>query len=329
MFRYLFVPLLLFVFYCNEQTLNNTCDINSDSYLESTILFNLLGEGRNNCSTGTIEFFPTVIALSSKKGVINEGSGSPLRFSVTLKEKPEAKVEIELIVSNPSYAIVSPTALSFDSTNWSTPQNIQVTDINDSLLNGIRDFRVILTPKSEDSKLDLNPAEIQMQILDNEKRMFLSAGSYRGGEFGGVSGADAICSTDSLCPPGSSCKAMILNGNTRIASLTANVGDGQVDWVLKPNAHYYLTDGTTLISYTNNTSLFQIPFSNPIDSVNYGTWFGGNADWVFVTSTSCFTWSAIVNTESGFILRTQQVNNLFFGATYGCGNQLKLLCVEY
>ncbi|TGK47553.1 DUF1554 domain-containing protein [Leptospira kanakyensis] len=329
MFRYLFVPLLVLVFYCKDQTLNNACDINSDSYLESTVLFNLLGEGRNNCSTGTIEFFPTVIALSSKKGVITEGIISPLSFSVSLKEKPEAQVEIELVVSNPSYATVSPTTLSFDSTNWSNPKNIALTSINDSLLNGNREFRVILTPKSEDSKLDLNPAEIQMQILDNEKRMFLSAGSYRGGDFGGVTGADTICSTDRLCPSGSQCKAMILNGTTRIASLTANVGDGQLDWVLKPNAHYYLTDGTTLISYTNNTSLFQIPFSNSIDSVNYGAWFGGNADWVFNTNTSCFTWSAIVNTESGFILRTQEVNNLFFGATYGCGNPLKLLCVEY
>lgn len=332
MIRYLFIVFLVFVFYCNDKSLNNACDIKSDSYLSSVILFNLSGQGKNNCSTGTIEFFPTVIALSSKKGVVSEGGGSLLLgnsipFSVSLKEKPEAQVTIQLMVSNPAYAQVSPTTLNFNSNNWSIPQNIQITGINDSKFNGTREFRVILIPSSEDTKLDLNPAEIQMQILDNEKRMFLSTNPYQGGGFGAVSGADAICSLDTHCPPGAICKAMILNGSTRIASTTANLGDGQVDWVLKPNAHYYLTDGSTLVANTDNTSLLQFPFTNAIDSVNYGTWFGGSTGWVYGAS-HCFTWVAVTNTESAYILRTQQTTNLFLSATYACNNSLKLLCVE-
>ncbi|WP_244279610.1 DUF1554 domain-containing protein [Leptospira brenneri] len=314
--------------------MNNACDINSDSYLESTILFNLLGNGKGYCSTGMIEFFPTVISLSSKSGVVSEegGSllfGSPLDFTVSLKEKPETQVQIQLVVSDPISARVSPTTLIFEADNWSVAQNIQVTGVNDSIFNGTRKFRVILSPSSEDKKLDLNPAEIQMEILDNEKRLFLSSGTYQGGGFGGVAGADAICNSDPLCPHGSTCKAMILNGTTRIASVTANLGDGQVNWVLHPNAHYYLTGGSTLISNTNNTSLLQIPFSNAIHSTNYGAWFGGTAGWVYDTNTSCFTWTSLVNNDSGLIFRTQEVNNLFFGTNYGCANPLKLSCVEY
>lgn len=174
MVRYFFIPFLVLVFYCNDNSFNNACDINSESYLNSVILFNLIGEGKNNCTTGTVEFFPTVVALSSKKGVVSEGGGSlllgrPTPFSISLKEKPDAQVEIQLEVSNPSYAEVSPTKLIFNANNWFIPQDIQITGVNDSLLNGTREFRVILIPISADTKLDLNPAEIQMQILEMDK----------------------------------------------------------------------------------------------------------------------------------------------------------------
>ncbi|TGL44778.1 DUF1554 domain-containing protein [Leptospira perdikensis] len=331
MIRYLFI-VLVFVS-CNKDSLNNACDISSDSYLKSVFLFNLVGESKSYCSTGMVDLSPSIIVVNARQGSVSEGGGSltigsSTIFNVTLKEIPGAKVDIQLSISHPSYATVSPSELSFDSTNWSKPQNIQVTGINDSVANGNRPFRVTLVPTSEDSSLDLNPREIQMQISDNEKRLFLSASTYQGGGFGGVSGADAICASDIQCPPGSICKAMILNGTTRVASATANLGDGQIDWVLKPNAHYYLSDGVTLVSNTNGTSLFQFPFTTAVDSVNYGTWFGGVAGWIYDTNTSCFTWTAVVNTESGYILRTQQTSNLFLGATYACNNLLKLLCVE-
>ncbi|MBM9590383.1 DUF1554 domain-containing protein [Leptospira sp. 201903075] len=332
MFRYLFIPFLVFVFYCNDKSLNNACDISSDSFLESVLVFNLIGGTKSYCSTGMIELNPSVVVVNSKQGSVSEGGGSltvgsSSLFSVTLKEIPGANVEVQLSLSHPSYATINPTKLSFDATNWSKPQNIQVTAINDSAFNGNRPFRVILIPTSIDTSLDLNPREIEMQILDNEKRMFLSTNPYQGGGFGAVSGADAICSLDTHCPSGAICKAMILNGTTRIASTTANLGDAQVDWVLKPNAHYYLTDGSTLVANTDNTSLLQFPFTNAIDSVNYGTWFGGSTGWVYGAN-HCFTWVAVTNTESAYILRTQQTTNLFLSATYACNNSLKLLCVE-
>lgn len=333
MFRYLFILFVVFVFYCNDKSLNNACDIKSDSYLNSVILFNFSGQGKNNCSTGTIEFFPTVIALSSKKGVVSEGGGSlllgnPIPFSVSLKEKPESQVTIQLMVSNPAYAQVSPTTLNFNSNNWSIPQNIQITGINDSKFNGTREFRVILVPSSEDTKLDLNPAEIQMQILDNEKRLFFSSNSYQGGTFGGVSGADVICATNPKCPPGSLCKAVVLNGTSRIASLAANMGDGQVDWVLHPNTHYYQADGVTLVSNTDSTALLQIPFSNVIDSSVTGAWVGSASGWVFGPN-HCSNWTDNTNFFTGNAFRTLNTDITFFGGSFSCNVPYYLLCTEY
>lgn len=332
MVLYFFIPFLVLVFYCNDNSFNNACDINSESYLNSVILFNLIGEGKNNCTTGAVEFFPTVVALSSKKGVVSEGGGSlllgrPTPFSISLKEKPDAQVEIQLEVSNPSYAEVSPTKLIFNANNWFIPQDIQITGVNDSLLNGTREFRVILIPISADTKLDLNPAEIQMQILDNEKKMFFSTNSYQGGAFGGVPGADVICATNPKCPLGSLCKAVIINGTSRIASVTANLGDGQVDWVLNPNTHYYRTDGATLISNTNSTALLQIPFSNVIDSNVTGSWIGSASGWVYGPN-HCQNWSDNTNFYTGNSFRTLNTDITFFGGNFSCNVPYYLLCTE-
>lgn len=331
MFRILLIALLILS--CREKSLNNLCDIHSDSYIESVFVFNLLGETKSYCSTGIIDLNPSVIALNTKFGNVSESGGSMTlgsssSFSVRLKKKPEAQVDVQVIVSNPAYATVSPVTLSFDSNNWSTPQSVIVTGINDSLLNGTREFRIIFIPNSNDKKLDLNPNAIDMQIFDNEKRLFLSLSSYQGGGFGGVTGADVICASDSKCPKGSICKAMILNPGTRVASVTANVGDGQVDWVLHPNSNYFLQDGITSITNTNSSSLFQIPFSNAIDTISPGIWLGSSAGWV-IGANHCLNWTDTTAVNTGYVFRTQYTDNTLFGGNYSCSNQANLLCVEY
>lgn len=330
MFRYLFIAAILVS--CNKSSLNNACDISSDSYLESVFLFNLVDESKSYCSAGMIDFNPSIVSLNSRQGTLSEGGGnltvgSSITFVARLKKMPGSKVDIQLVISNPTYATMTPTNFTFDLNNWSVPQNFLVTAINDNLLNGNRKLTVLVIPKSEDTSLDLNQIEIQMDIMDNEKRLFLSTNAYIGGSFGGISGADNICSSDIKCPTGSICKAMIL-GSTRIASQTADLGDGQVDWVLHPNAHYYLTDNVTLIANTNSTSLLQIPFNNVIDGVSPGTWLGSNSGWV-LGSNSCLNWTDITAGITGYTFRTQFTNSTLFGGNYSCSNPVNLFCVEY
>ncbi|EOQ96476.1 PF07588 family protein [Leptospira wolbachii serovar Codice str. CDC] len=260
-FRYFFV--LFFVIYCKEKSLDNACDINSDSYKNSVIIYNLLGVQSSNCSAGIVDFNSSIIFVNRKEGKVSEGGGdltlgSSQTFTVQLRRKPISKVEIQLALSDLTYVTVSQFNLTFDSQSWSIPQTFNITAKNDNLLNGNRKISLQLIAKSDDTDLDLTPIVIPIEVLDNEKRLFVSTIAYMGGSFGGISGADTICSSDIKCPAGSTCKAMIL-GSTRVATQSANLGDGQVDWVLHPNAHYYLTNNITLIANTNSSSLLQIP----------------------------------------------------------------------
>ncbi len=73
---------------------------------------------------------------------------------------------------------------------------------------------------------------------------------------GGIAGADGICNSDPAKPANSgSYKAMLASGTIRRASVTPNSGDGQIDWVFRPNQAYVRLNGT-LIMTTNSSGLF-------------------------------------------------------------------------
>lgn len=121
---------------------------------------------------------------------------------------------------------------------------------------------------------------------------------------------------------------MIL-GPTRIASATVNLGDGQVDWVLHPFAHYYSPSPTnTLITTTNQTSLLQIPFASVIDAVGIGGWLGSSSGYVLGGNT-CFNWTENTAITTGFMFRTQYTDINLFGGNFSCSNPVHLICVEF
>ncbi|MCE9597213.1 MAG: DUF1554 domain-containing protein [Spirochaetia bacterium] len=120
--------------------------------------------------------------------------------------------------------------------------------------------------------------------------IFATAGAWLGdlGGSTGIAGADARCMSDGNKPTSGTYKAMLGDGSTRIATTTADVGDGQVGWVLYASATYRRPDGLSVMT-TGTNKLF--PFgalTNPI--ANSGTYHTGfNTGWV--TNAHCNQWS--------------------------------------
>ena len=74
----------------------------------------------------------------------------------------------------------------------------------------------------------------------------------------GIGWGDAKCMNAAYGYPGTGIyKALIVSGGLRRASQNPNVGDNQVDWVLKPNSDYYRNDEPTKIMTTNTYGLFE------------------------------------------------------------------------
>ncbi|MCW7494287.1 DUF1554 domain-containing protein [Leptospira sp. 2 VSF19] len=257
----------------------------------------------------------------------NASQGSSITFESFFGSAPKDTVSVQVIVSNPSYATVSPTSFVWTPNDWEVSKNITVTAVNDTLLNGTRDFLIRLLPTSADSNLRLQERLISMQIQDNDKRLFVNS-TLTKGNLGGIVGADAMCSMDPKCPAGSLCKAMLVtDSGVRIASLTANAGDGQVDWVLKPYASYYQSNNITLIGTTNGVSLLTFPLLAGIDPGSVTTWTGMGTSWD-AQPDHCSNWGNSVS-GNGVVGNSSSTSGaLLNNLNVACTSDLKFYCAE-
>lgn len=145
-----------------------------------------------------------------------------------------------------------------------------------------------------------------------------------GATFSGVSGADQICNADPDRPSVlTSFKAFIASGATRRATVTSNIGDGQVDWVLMPSTQYRKPDGT-IIGSTGANSLFVFNLTNPASATTY--WTGMNTSWQ--SAADCSGWTNIGSTAlvgNGANTTTAMIS----AAGVNCNvTNMGLLCIE-
>jgi hypothetical protein len=95
---------------------------------------------------------------------------------------------------------------------------------------------------------------------------------------------------------GMSYKALLVDGKTRIASQSANTGDGQVDWVLKPYT-LYVNDTAMPLWTTDQVSLLGVRGGKAMPLMaSFGgggsdfAWAGFDADWT-TSMYTCGQWN--------------------------------------
>lgn len=149
----------------------------------------------------------------------------------------------------------------------------------------------------------------------------------------GVTGLDSQCASDANKPSGSSTfKAMVADGTNRIACTSANCGGGtseHTNWVLKASKEYRRTDGTTVIATTTANGVFSFPLTAAIQTTIVGTnstVTGLNTNWTSSASDCTNFTSTGANTSNG--LHDETSTNLLSIGTSGCGNTMKVICVE-
>jgi len=150
----------------------------------------------------------------------------------------------------------------------------------------------------------------------------------------GVGGADALCMDDFDYPGTGVYKALIVDGINRIASVSPNTGDGQVDWVLQANTNYYRADGTTLVMTTdaNGLMVFAVnggsDLTNPFIPDTFNYWTGLASDWQ-TSNDTCGTWNNNQNTSVGNMgLGSATTFEAIDSTSNNCDVTRKLLCVE-
>lgn len=166
-------------------------------------------------------------------------------------------------------------------------------------------------------------------------KTYVTTNSYTILSFGSVTGADTLCMSDPGKPADSSnYKALLVDESgcssipCRRASLTANLGDGQIDWVFKPNRNYVRADGVTPIMTTNENAIFIFgTLTNSWISIARTGVSSMSSNWTTFTNSNCTNYSS----NSGSV--TTSVYNLNSGASISnaglsCASSYYLLCIE-
>lgn len=177
----------------------------------------------------------------------------------------------------------------------------------------------------------------------SHRYLFVTATGHNG-NFGGVSGADAVCnaSVPATLAGSTNYKALLVDGAARIATATGDLGDGQTDWALEANREYRRADDRSVFT-ANAARLFGFSGGATLTHT-FGTgagafWTGLNIDWTYVGAgaISCNTWSSANAGVSGeFGLADQTGAGSIHAGAETCdrttraigGASIGLLCIE-
>ncbi|MCR9142989.1 MAG: DUF1554 domain-containing protein [bacterium] len=296
---------------------------------------------------------PNVIITETGLSTVTTEGGATDTYTIVLTQAPTANVTVTV---NPdaqvsANASVLPVALNFlqgacpGPGTWCTAQTVTVAAVDDAVAEGPRGYTFTHVAASADGNysgigiINVNPA-----VIDNDKFTFRTAATHNGdfdndatlsgdGDGSGIAEADAFCMADANRPNTSTYKALLADPTPapeRTASVTANAGDGQVDWVLAPNLNYFRQDGTTPLFTTNANGIFVFgAMTNSFAAAAGNHWSALRNDWRTLGGLNCSGWSSSGgNARVGDSFATDGTALQVGGPPTSCATALHLICVE-
>jgi len=89
---------------------------------------------------------PADIVVTSTAGFVTTEAGGKATFTVQLTRQPTADVNVDISSSDTSEGTVSSGRLVFTSANWSLPQTVTVTGVDDRVDDGDADYTILVAP---------------------------------------------------------------------------------------------------------------------------------------------------------------------------------------
>ncbi len=107
-------------------------------------------------------------AVTPITGLVTTGAGGTATYTVALTQVPKANVTVPIASSNTAAGTVSPTSLVFTPSNWSTPQSITVTGVNDHIAGGNTSYSALnqSAVSTDASYSGLNPADVSVTNIN-------------------------------------------------------------------------------------------------------------------------------------------------------------------
>ncbi len=113
---------------------------------------------------------PASNIIVTTSGVTTTEAGGTASFTIRLGQAPTADVTIGLSSSDTTEGTVSPASVTFTPLNWSTPQTVTVTGVNDAIVDGTVGYNIITAAAvSADAAYNtVNAADVSLTNTDND-----------------------------------------------------------------------------------------------------------------------------------------------------------------
>ncbi|MFH1021960.1 MAG: choice-of-anchor Q domain-containing protein [Planctomycetota bacterium] len=110
------------------------------------------------------------ITVTPTSGLVTTEAGVTDQFSIVLTSEPTASVTINLSSSDLAEGSVLPASVTFTNLDWSTPQNVTVTGVDDGLDDGDVGYSIITDAASsgDGTYNGMNPANVTVTNTDND-----------------------------------------------------------------------------------------------------------------------------------------------------------------
>ncbi len=110
------------------------------------------------------------ITVNPTSGLVTTEAGGTATFTIVLDSQPTADVMIGLSSSAPSEGTVQPTHVTFTPGNWSRPQTVTVTGVDDFVADGTVVYTIVTAPAiSEDPNYSgLDAADVSVSNTDDD-----------------------------------------------------------------------------------------------------------------------------------------------------------------
>ncbi len=146
-----------------------------------------LGEPEAVCSFVFVPASTPGVTVTPTENLLTSENGDTASFEVVLDAPPKADVTINVSSSDTTEGLVSPSALTFTASDWSTPQTVTVTGQDDALADGQISYTVNLAAAtSADTNYNgLKPSDVSVLNADNEPGVTVSVDSVTTSEAGG------------------------------------------------------------------------------------------------------------------------------------------------
>ncbi|MGD8559579.1 MAG: hypothetical protein PVH04_07935, partial [Gammaproteobacteria bacterium] len=109
------------------------------------------------------------ITVSPTAGLVTSEDATATTVSVVLESQPADVVTINVTSSDTMEGTVEPAMLEFTAGNWDTVQDITVTGVDDTVVDGDRDYQVEFTVQSNDADYDgITIAPVSVTNQDND-----------------------------------------------------------------------------------------------------------------------------------------------------------------